>query len=73
MHAQDDQETMVPFEDLVRTIAAPAESRALSSEQLGSDMGIDALPTGDAAIEILEKEVLKPVRDLSEELWKWQA
>lgn len=61
------------FLDLLQTAADPSSS-SLRTDELASALGIARLPSKEEAFEVLEKELLAPVRDLSgPELWRWQV
>lgn len=61
------------FLELIRAAGHP-KSSDLSSESLAQSIGIAALPTPSEAIELVEKDVLSPPKDLSgPDLWRWQV
>jgi antiviral helicase SKI2 len=63
----------LPFLDLIHTLSDPSSSDALASDTLASAIGIAELPNGEEAITLVEKEILAPVHDLNEGLWRWQV
>jgi len=60
------------FLDLLSAAGDPASS-SLSSETLADDLGISGLPKPTEAVKLIETSVLAPPRDLSGDLWRWQA
>lgn len=61
------------FLGLLHTAADPSSS-SHSTDQLAKVLGIAGLPSKDEAFELLEREILAPVKDLSgPELWRWQV
>nr|XP_019010148.1 antiviral helicase SKI2 [Kwoniella pini CBS 10737]OCF48929.1 antiviral helicase SKI2 [Kwoniella pini CBS 10737] len=71
---QDELLAHEAFLELLNTAANPTSNTALSSDDLASALGIDKPLSKEDAINLLEKEILAPVHDLSgEELWRWQV
>jgi hypothetical protein len=62
------------FLELLKTATDPTSSSAISSDRLAKKLGIDGLPNRDEALQLLEQEILAPVRDLNgPDISRWQA
>ncbi|WVF73142.1 hypothetical protein IAT40_007961 [Kwoniella sp. CBS 6097] len=62
------------FLELLNTAAHPTSAEALSSDDLAASLGIDAPLSRERALELLEQEVLAPVKSLQgPELSRWQV
>ncbi|WWC64395.1 uncharacterized protein I303_107005 [Kwoniella dejecticola CBS 10117] len=71
---QDELLAHEAFLELLDTAVNPTSSSSLSSDELASALGIDKPLNKEDALNLLEKEVLAPVHDLSgPELWRWQV
>lgn len=65
--------TSEDFQELLLTARDPSSS-SLSTKELASALGVGHLPSKEEIFELLEKELLAPVKDLSgTELWRWQV
>ncbi|WWC91541.1 uncharacterized protein L201_006487 [Kwoniella dendrophila CBS 6074] len=75
MAVEEDQSLVdAAFLELLQTAANPKSNGALSSDDLAASLGLDGPISKSRALEILEKEVLAPVENLSgDELWRWQV
>lgn len=70
---EDEVGSSIGYLKLLRTIGRPRDESSIPSDTLATELGIDKVLTGDAAIRQLEKELLAPVKDLSDDLARWQV
>ncbi|OCF39629.1 antiviral helicase SKI2 [Kwoniella heveanensis CBS 569] len=75
MTAQDEAALAdAAFLELLNTAAHPKSADALSSEELAASLGIEGPLSRDRALDLLEKELLAPVKSLQgPELSRWQV